>query len=77
MHCAGPLTLLLLCKIIFDLGGKKKAKKEKISQLPRKCKADKIRIAAGAQADLVTLHRAQMNLDRRKIQGSLGRKVEK
>lgn len=70
--------LLLLCKTIFDLGEKKKRSKErKISQLPRKCKADKIRIAAGAEADLVTLHRAQMNLDRRKIQGSLGRKVEK
>lgn len=68
MCCAEPLTLLLLCKIIFDLGEKKKkrSKERKISQLPRKCKADKIRIAAGAQADLVTLHRAQMNLDRRK-----------
>lgn len=50
-------------------------KERKIPQLPRKWKADKIRIAAGAQTDLVTLRRAQMNLDRRKIRGSLRRKV--
>lgn len=67
MRCAGPLTLLLLCKIIFDLGERKKEKERKIPQLPRKWKADRIRIAAGAQTDPMTLHRAQMNLDRRKI----------